>query len=304
MYSKRYNRSVLARIYRVAAIAAIVLAFAVGAGYALALLRGFDSEIMHFDPTVWFWLFSGAMILSSIIGIVLAALSRGYVLTLPANRRRNFAEYLGRIFGALAAVNVFGRFIKNRFIDRLYLTRFDTIVGWLALFIAVALLLGLAKDPRKAKVFAEANILATVAMVAVIFAEYFDFSSPVNGPVRNAETVALCSSLLVLLSETRISFPDDIVPSGAPFAVFANFIASSAALGVSAMCFLPLIADKTLYGIIEVDYLAVVLGISLVALARMFSLSDMLQIPQPPKEELSEETASEEIDIGGTDDDI
>lgn len=300
MYSKRYNRSVLARIYRVAAIAAIVLAIVIGAGFAAALLRGFDAEIMHFDSTVWFWLFSAGMVISAVIGIMLAVLSRGYNVTLPSDRRLSYLDLVGRIFGALAALNVFGRFIKNRFIDHLYPSKFSSLSGFLALFIAVALILGLTKNHGKAKVSAVVHLVAAVAMTAMVFTAYFDFSSPVNGPVRNAETVALCSSLLVLLSETRLSLSGQDVPLGAPFAVFVNFFAASASLGIGAMCFLPVAADKSLYEVLSVNRLAVVLGVSIVALARMFSLADMLQIPPPPKEE----PASEETDIGGTDDDI
>lgn len=304
MSSKRYKRSVLARIYRTAAIAAIILAIVIGVGFAAALLNGFDAEIMHFDRTVWFWVFSAGMVISAVIGIVLAVISRGYELKLRERGKRSYIELVGRIFGALAALNLFGRFIKNKFIDHLYLSKFSSLSGYLALFIALAFILGAAEKLRKTKLSATVHIVAAVALTAIVFAAYFDFYAPVNGPVRKAETVALCSSLLVLLTETRLSLSDHDVPSGAPFAVFAYFLAASAAVGVGAMCFLPAAADKALYETISVNRLAVTLGIGIVALGRMFSLADMLKIPSPPKKEPEEETASEETGIGETDDNI
>ena len=75
-----------------------------------------------------------------------------------------------------------------------------------------------------------AAIIAPLSINLTMFARYFDFSQPLNGPVRNVTIIIHCAVLLFLLSEARLAFGERVT---ARFYVFASSVAASIGMGLS-----------------------------------------------------------------------
>ncbi len=123
-----------------------------------------------------------------------------------------------------------------------------------------------------------------------LFAGYFDFSTAINGPVRNYVSIILSAVLLFSFSEARISFGKRENRSSYAYSFFASSLCASVALGISVSMLLyratcpTAINDPTP----SIYSCALYAAVSLAALARLISLK--------PKKESVPEISTEKGD--------
>ena len=105
-----------------------------------------------------------------------------------------------------------------------------------------------------------------------MFACYFDFTLPLNSPVRNLITIAQAGVMLVLLSEVRLALSHEL-RSTSPFLVFTSAFAASAVLGISfGLCVYGFVSPDAAGMGISVYRFACYFGVSLLALSRLSAL--------------------------------
>ncbi len=96
------------------------------------------------------------------------------------------------LFSAAASLNV--------------ITKPATISAFLTPFLGVSMILSLMPKKRLSALRQFSAIVAALAVNVSLFADYFDFTLPLNGPVRNLNTLMKAFGLLYLLSEARFTF--------------------------------------------------------------------------------------------------
>ena len=77
------------------------------------------------------------------------------------------------------------------------------------------------------------GILATASLVLKLFAEYFDFSKPLNGHMRILTMVMQAFVLLFIISETRLCFSLNSGKATPGFYVMSSALACSVSLGLA-----------------------------------------------------------------------
>lgn len=185
-------------------ITLLLLIFAVLAGLFLflAVRRDFDSDIGHFARgSVLFFCFIGFCLAALALCIGLGAWSKNH-LPLPDNREVSIPQIFTAYSAALVAIVIFASngysFIKFGGYTLPGLAEWITLPG-----VAVFFVLEVSPTRRKSKAHAIAGIFACLSVNFMLFKRYFDFSFPLNSPIRNALTVMEAALLLFLLSETR-----------------------------------------------------------------------------------------------------
>ena len=211
-------------------IAAPVLALLSGFGYYFALRDGFDFEIGHFDATVWFYIFAGCIALAAVAALIAAITVRGNGVGVSG--RPSLGSSCARSAGAAAALFIFVMFIIELFVLREPVTTLEKIAGLLTLFIAAALICSAAPKHGSGEMTAVMFILAALAVNFNIFASYFDFSVPVNSPVRHVMTILQCAVLLFMIAEARLFLPKESGRSTAVFAAFVYTFTASVCFGI------------------------------------------------------------------------
>ena len=136
------------------------------------------------------------------------------------------------------------------------------------------------------------TLLGTLSVNIAMFGAYFDFSLPLNSPIRNFTTVCQASVLLFLLSEARLSLtPEDApgeLPAGYQFfassacAVFGIGIGGGGALWqlIRSFSFGSEIIGKTPEPNLPVLRLALYLALGLIAADRLLRMSPRRLTPE------------------------
>ena len=180
--------------------------------YAAAMARDFEFNIGHFAPAS---LFFRAAVVIGLLGAVLAAGIAAFtsgrtaftVLPRPSGLSL-FGGVLGAVLSAaLCLQNLLGyrsalAAEKTESISPAKLFLASAVLG---LFLAAALVLSLSADRRHRWYALICTLLGTFSVNVAMFAAYFDFTVPLNSPVRNFTTVCQASVMLFLLGEARIS---------------------------------------------------------------------------------------------------
>lgn len=139
----------------------------------------------------------------------------------------------------------------------------------LALAIPAFLILGTTAKGSRSTVRVFFGILAVLAVTAHMFANYFDFTLPLNSPVRNVVTLAEAGTMLFLLSEVRLAL-DPAKRATAPFYAFTSAFAASVVFGISfGLCVFAFVSPNAAEMGISVYRFACYFGIGLLALARL-----------------------------------
>lgn len=200
-----------------------ILAVVGGIACALTLLFDFDGGISHIrSGSVWF-----ALVLTAWgLGLMLAILS-----ICPFGRRvRQFrlpradagVTFCGLFTAAMCAIlslrQLYTAFTTapdpSAIVDTLSLTRLG---GILLLIGAVYFLwVGLGKRDTLGMVL---SLVACLGVILVLFWNYFDFTLPLNSPLRHLDTIAWSALLLFLLSEARMQV--DLWYTSVPFSLFS-----------------------------------------------------------------------------------
>ena len=236
--SSRAGRSLL---WTAARILFPVLGLLLAVLYPLAMSRDFEFSIGHFARgSVLF----GLVTALSVCGILAAILSslpfaRGHALSsLPAPGP---VSVFGAVLGACMAVWIPIRLISTYSLDLANQTaqslspvKLALAAGLTGLSLAAALPLSLSDEKRRTA-YGVILILAGALSVNIsMFAAYFDFSVPLNSPVRNLTTLAQASVLLFLLAEARISLTPKEEPSSLPpsFQIFTSAVCAVFGIGI------------------------------------------------------------------------
>ncbi len=285
---------------RIAIVSPIIAALIAGT-YYIAMKMDFDADIGHFARgsvpfiiCVVLSVISGAVAVLSyysakkydlersdnvpptyVFGAVLASILSFAVLFFGLRDMKLTVLSAGGTFTSLSADN------KLEFVSLL-----------LSPTIAGAYILTLVKQTRNTWSHTLFCIFAALCMNVYLFACYFDFSLPLNSPVRNYITVMDSAMLLFFLSEAKLSFVNEKNRVSYAFSYFASFLCSTITLGISLGMFLsrllsPVVNDPQPNLLKCAMYFAV----SVTALARLNSLG--AKEKTAPDTENESEVASE-----------
>ncbi len=115
------------------------------------------------------------------------------------------------------------------------------------------------------------GILAVLSVTVHMFANYFDFTLPLNSPVRNVVTIAEAGMMLFLLSEVRLAL-DPAKRATVPFFTFTSAFAASVVFGISfGLCVFAFASPDAAAMGISVYRFACYFGSGLLALSRLLS---------------------------------
>ena len=209
--------------------------------YAAAMARDFEFDIGHFKPDS---LFFHAAAVASVLGVLLSLF---YALTTVGRTAFRAVpspsplSVFGGILGAAMSVLLPAKALLGYSADRASETaeslspvKLALIAALLGLFLAAALLLSLRADRRHAWYAVICTLFGGLSVNISMFAAYFDFSVPLNSPVRNFTTLCQAAALLFLLSEARIALASEDEPAGLPpaFQLFASSACAVFGIGI------------------------------------------------------------------------
>ena len=205
--------------------------------YALAMRFDFEYDIGHFSRTSFFFHAAAAAAAAG----VLLALAEAFL-----TRRKIFDPLPGSspvsVFGAVmaaamsvsAAVLTLSSYMRSVPEEGLTPAKMSLASALLGLCLGASALLNLSKEQRGGQAVPVVTaVLGVFSVNLAMFAAYFDFSVPLNSPVRNFTTLAQAAVLLFLLSEARLTLvkgPDELP---VPFQRFAETAAVTVGFGVS-----------------------------------------------------------------------
>lgn len=225
-----------------------VLALVIAFGVSSAMIFDFDSDIGHFKlgsvSSVVLW--SGVIVSALLCAWLGLSAKRKFSLTdFPETSLLTlFSSFLG---GAMAVAVSFETLFFIIHFGADFLSKLKIISDFLLITLTVSLVTGCFRRTQASPVRIVFSLLSVVAVNLTMFACYFDFSLPLNSPVRNLVTIAQAGVLLLTLSEARLAIsPKTRATSG--FTIFVNSFAASAVLGISLGFLVFSFAIQTDYG--------------------------------------------------------
>ena len=238
------------------------------------LVLSFDEEIGHFEyGAVTFYLTAGGIVVSAAVSALLGRISREKfsLCTIPESPLFSVsASYFTAIMAAVtSAAELYEIYVlRARDAETLVL-----LAAALLPALTVSAILGAHEKTRGSVPHIVFAILAVLALNFNMFACYFDFTLPLNSPVRNIITIAQAGCMLFLLSEVRLALSPE-TRATAPFFVFTSAFAASAVLGISfGLCVYGFVSPDAAGMGISVYRFACFFGIGLLALSRLLALN-------------------------------
>ncbi len=153
------------------------------------------------------------------------------------------------------------------------ITRPATLSAFLAPFLGVSMVLSLMPQKRFSALRQFSAIAAALAVNLSLFADYFDFTLPLNGPVRNFNTLMKAFGLLYLLSEARFAFGQKSRRPNPAFTILSAALTATVSLGygLGAAIALPsAAADQSLFTF------ALYAALGIHAIGRLLSIQKVL----------------------------
>jgi len=181
-----------------------ILAFVIAVTYCAAMAADYDSVIGHFERG------SVPFVISIAVSVIAVAVSLAAVIA--SYKKASFAADPGEnpvtLFGALLGILMSIAWPIAAAVDYSHgaLAKFGGISAILVPFIGITMVLSISEKMRFSPVRRITAILGILGMNVSMFSDYFDFSLPLNSPVRNYVTVVKAAALLYLLSEARFTF--------------------------------------------------------------------------------------------------
>ncbi len=250
---------------------------------ALTLLTGFDADISHIQSdslwyalTLAFWGCGALLILGAIFPF--GRRVRQY-RPAKANTPVTFCSFFTAALLCLHALRqLYTAFTTapdpSAAVDILPLAK---LAGVFLLFAALYFLYtGLDKRDSLGMVL---SILACLAVILVLFRDYFDFTLPLNSPLRNLSILAWSGMLLFLLTEARMQV--DLWYTSVPFTLLGCLFALvfTGGYGLTGVI-------VALCGDIQFDLIqsAMFIGVGALAFFRVRQLPDLIgdHLPPPP----------------------
>ena len=225
------KRKAFLSIYKKAAPILPALGIIVAIGYCLAMKRDFEYSIHHFaQDSVWFWIFAVAGVIAFAISATLSVLPMKTVAIVKSP----IPSPAGLFATILCTVMCIGTLITETKVGpEQIISPMQKLGGILCIFIAITFAMSCVKKYRGGIFHKIASILGLFSVNAAMFACYFDFSEPLNGPVRNITTIMQAAVILILISETRLAFGVPAKRVTSVLYIFSSCATSSLALGFS-----------------------------------------------------------------------
>lgn len=260
-----------------------ILASLSGLAGALALLFDFDSEISHFaEGSPWFALLLGLWC-SGIVVLLFAVFPFGRrVRQYRAAKADTGVTFCGFFVAALSCLlalrQLYTAFTTapdtTAVVDILPLTKLAAVFLLVAAF--YFLYVGLGKRDTLGMVL---SLVACLAVIMVLFRDYFDFTLPLNSPLRNMATLAWSGLLLFLLTEARMQV--DLWYTSVPFTVFSCLLAVLFTGGYGLTGVIVALSGDAQFDLIQS---ALFLGAGALAFFRVRQLPELIgdHLPPPP----------------------
>lgn len=208
--------------------------FLAGFLFFFAVRNDFDGDIGHFAR--------GSILFGGFVGVCVALLILCVGFSLIARRRaapcvgeRAPAGTLRRVSSLCVALASIALFISNLFsLFAAESVRFAALAQTIALPGAAAFFaMESSEKYRKSKAHTISGCLACLSVNFMLFDGYFDFTLPLNSPIRNAITVMESALLLFLLSRTRSSLDKNTPAFSALAVALAASVMGATALGLT-----------------------------------------------------------------------
>lgn len=272
----------------------LVIALALSAG----LVMSFDEAIGHFEyGAVTFYLMS-AGIIAAVVGSAVLGRGARAKFSLAAFPDSAPLSVCASYFAAIMAAVTSAAFFYDTYV--LHVPAGGTLelaAAALTPALTVSMILGAHEKTRQSVVRIVFALLAVLAVNLNMFACYFDFTLPLNSPVRNIITIAQAGVMLFLLSEVRLALSAE-TRSTSPFFVFTSAFAASAVLGISfGLCVYGFVSPNAAEMEISIYRFACYFGVALLALSRLLALNSAAGTyvaPPEPEPEENEKAVSDE----------
>ncbi len=251
-----------------------ILGLVIAVFLSTGLVTAFDDAIGHFEyGAVTFYVTAAGIAVSAVVSALLGRLAQekfsfaAYPESVPLSA---CASYFTAVMAAVtAAAELYDIYVLR-----------THAAGKLEIFAAVLLpaltvsaVLGAHEKTRHSAVRVIFALLAVLALNLNMFACYFDFTLPLNSPVRNIITIAQAGTMLVLLSEVRLALSPE-TRATSPFFVFTSAFASSAVLGITfGLCVYGFVSPDAAGMGISIYRFACCFGVALLALSRLLALN-------------------------------
>ncbi len=288
-------------------LVSLVLALVTAVSLILALKYSFDFTLGYFDySSPAFVVLETSAVLGVILALAAALTSRNYVL---AKRPvENIATVFGGTFASVICLfNIFGQasdLAKGGFsIGELENTaKLNLLTALLQIFIPVFFLLVLSNKTRVSRIRGAVGSLGAMSFVAYLFASYFDFTLPINSPMRYLNVIATGCCALFMLGESRLAFPKTANRPPYRLSLVSSALSTAVCLGISVGF---IISSYFITGAAEINpnppilFSALYAAVSITSAGRLLSLKSCGKFSPKPKdkpENKPEEPADEKTE--------
>lgn len=263
-----YVRSLMKKV-PVLSIVGLIIALFLSAG----LVTSFSEEIGHFEyGAVTFYVTAAGIAAAAVISAIMGKLSREK-FSLTAYPESSLLSAAAGYFTAVMAAVTAGAELYSIYVLFTHIpSTLEILACVLTPAITVSAVLGAHEKTRGSVLRIVFAILAVLAVNLYMFACYFDFTLPLNSPVRNIITIVQAGVMLFLLSEVRLALSPE-TRATAPFFVFTSAFAGSAVLGISfGLCVYAFVSPDAAAMGISVYRFGCYFGIGMLALSRLLAL--------------------------------
>ena len=189
---------------------------------SVALVCNFDEEIGHFSRgSVWFYLLCALTVISAISSAVFAILSSKKI-SLYKEPGEDLFSLFASVLCALVSAAAFIFFLISLPGYSVSKNLLQILSGLLLVFLAAGVFISVFPKYKSSPARAVLILLGCVAVNLDMFARYFDFTLPLNSPIRNLETIMQACALLFLLSEARLTLGAKAAHNTAKFYIFTS----------------------------------------------------------------------------------
>lgn len=257
------------KIFPALPVIGVIIALAVSSGLVLS----FDNDIGHFEfGSTSFYITAVGIIVATVLSAVLAVRSlNSFSLTaFPTGEPlSSCAAYFAALMAIIeTAADLYGAIFLDAPIDG----TLELLSVILLPAVSISLILGTLEKTRSSCAKIIFALVGSLSIISDMFARYFDFTLPLNSPIRNLITIAEAGILLFLFSEIRLAISHK-ERATAPFFVFSTAFASSAVLGISfGLCVYAFSSPYAAEAGISVYRFAFCFGTAILASSRLRSL--------------------------------
>lgn len=273
----------------------LILAIFSALSVSAALVRNFDEEIGHFSRgSVWFYLLCAITVISVISSAVLAILSSKKI-SLYKEPGEDLFSLFASVLCALVSAAAFIFFLISLPGYSVSKNLLQILSGLLLVFLAAGVFISVFPKYKNSPARAVLMLFGCVAVNLDMFARYFDFTLPLNSPIRNLETIMQACALLFLLSEARLTLGAKDAHNTAKFYIFTSAAASSLSLGIGiGEIIFKISSPVAASGAMPIIRLALYASIGILAYARLAGIGRIAGKYVPSEKNVSADDSAEE----------